>query len=103
MREVRKLLDRLRESTGQSRCFLQLFGDGSWSVQHNDIDHVASGGASDDPTDDIIAALKAKLPPTKEEALADLDAFIKHTPYPYSMAQNTHLQTVRRYLEAQKE
>jgi len=104
MREILGLLRRIREHTDLVHE-LRVYGDGSWRVTDEKRTCVCEDDdkRSDDPTDDIIAALKAKLPPTKEEALADLDAFIKHTPYPYSMAQNTHLQTVRRYLEAQKE
>jgi hypothetical protein len=102
MREILELMDRLDRSMN-SLCQLRLCGR-SWGIYRNDKVIIKDDGKrTDDPTDDIIAALKAQLPPTKEEALADLDAFIKHTPYPYSMAQNTHLQTVRRYLEAQKE
>lgn len=103
MREILELMNRLDTMTEQySR--LQMFASGNWGIYSCETLITGSGTKqSDDPTADIIAALKAKLPPTKEEALADLDAFIKHTPYPYSMAQNTHLQTVRRYLEAQKE
>jgi hypothetical protein len=104
MREILELLRRIREHTDRVHE-LRVYGDGTWSVTDEKRTRVCENVSKrcDDPTADIIAALKAKLPPTKDEAVAALDTFIYYTSCPSLMAQNTHLQTVRRYLEAQKE
>ena len=77
MREILGLLRRIREHTDRVHE-LRVYGDGTWIVTDEKRTRVCEDDSKrcDDPTDDIIAALKAKLPPTKEEALADLDAFI---------------------------
>ena len=97
MREILGLLRRIRERTDLVHE-LRVYGDGTWSVTDEKRTRVCEDDSkrSDDPTDDIIAALKAKLPPTLEEAK---EAFTRLG----GCAPHSDWETVRRYLEAQKE
>jgi hypothetical protein len=97
MREIMELMGRLNQSMN-SLCQLRVCGR-SWGIYCNDKVVIGDGGKRcGDPTADIIAALKAKLPPTKAEALESMRIIETNIP------SGLHcVDTVRRYLEAQKE